>query len=938
MDSDGPSSRVRLTVDANEQLDRVCDCFEQAWRDGSALDFRHYLSSVSEELQPRLLTELIALEVDLRQAAGERVAIDEYLRRFPDQQDIVRNGFGKVPSQDEAQSQFSTLSRTQDGDTDRESDSLPQSDDSSVFPSQIDRFEIRSHLGSGQFGDVFLAHDPLIDRLVALKRPRAERIGGPAGVERYLQEARNAGKLRHSGIVGVYDVRKLDDSLIVVQQYIPGQTLAEKLKSERFAPATAANIVLAIAEALGHAHQEGLVHRDLKPANILLDEQGQPYVADFGLSLHETVQRRHKGERAGSPAYMSPEQVRGESHRLDGRSDIWSLGVVFYEMLCGQLPFGGDDLLELFDEIEHRDPRSPRMLNPEVPTALENVCLKCLAKRHTERYASAIELIEAIEDAIPALARRRPYPAPLADDVIEDSGGEQEDHIDDGHGREVFVSYAHGNADEEELARLLYERLNARRHRTFLDKAMTAGIEWAQEIRRRVHRCDCMVVLLSKSSMRSEMVHAEVRLAQQRRSQTGLPRLIPVRVGYAGPLEYELELYLGHVQQLEAHSPNDFETVVQQVLMAVSEPAEPRHELRDSLDSIEIQVFESASDTATPHAMSDVRAAAIPGGTIRPNDFYYVRRSQDDVVEMLARESGHTLVVKGARQMGKSSLLLRYLSECQKAGKQIGFVDFSVFSDAELSDYEAFLHNFALVLTHRLQAESTPEVPIHSQFAMFQFLERQVLESVSGPVVIALDEVDRLYGRPYQTDFFSMLRLWHNSRSPLSPNWESLDLAMAISTEPYLLVREADRSPFNVGLLVEMAPFERDAFDELNGKYSGVLTTQQAEELWNLLRGHPYLTRMAYYRLTAPDKITFNELVARAADDRGPFGDHLRALLVKLHEDIDLMKGMQQVIATGTLPDRDLYYRLYGAGLVREDNGRVNPSNLLYARYFRKAI
>lgn len=127
---------------------------------------------------------------------------------------------------------------------------------------------------------------------------------------------------------------------------------------------------MSIAEALSFAHQKGFVHRDLKPANILLDAQLRPRVADFGLAVHETIQRRRRGDRSGTPAYMSPEQVRGETHRLDGRSDIWSLGVILYELLTGRRPFHGETRDELFDEIKHRDPTPPRPRQPNVPPNL----------------------------------------------------------------------------------------------------------------------------------------------------------------------------------------------------------------------------------------------------------------------------------------------------------------------------------------------------------------------------------------------------------------------------------------------------------------------------------------------------------------------------------------------------------------------------------------
>jgi hypothetical protein len=277
------------------------------------------------------------------------------------------------------------------------------------LPVRIDRYFIVRHLGGGGFADVYLAKDPEQNRLVAIKAPRRDRLSDPETREQFLREARTVAALEHDHIVPMYDCRELaDGQCIVVMRYVEGETLRAAIAQGPLDARRAADTIARVADALHYAHVRRIWHRDVKPANILLDGQGTPYLADFGLAIHEHQFAAEEYSLAGTYPYMSPEQLYEHPTRLDGRTDIWSLGVVLYESLTGRRPFQGATLEAISDEVRRREPR-PLPTGPSgVPEELARICHKCLAKKRDDRYETAAELAADLRRFLAPSPARRP--------------------------------------------------------------------------------------------------------------------------------------------------------------------------------------------------------------------------------------------------------------------------------------------------------------------------------------------------------------------------------------------------------------------------------------------------------------------------------------------------------------------------------------------------
>jgi serine/threonine-protein kinase len=354
-----------LSLQTERKNNDLCRHFESLWQDGNQPLIEDFLGKTDDTGRSALLVELLRLELEYRARNGERPTQQEYALRFHGHPGVAVV-FAEAPR-----------------------GALPQ----------VPGYEILKEIGRGGMGVVYKARQVKAERFVALKMMLDGDMASPDGIKRFAAEVRAAAGLDHPNVVPIYEVGECAGRHYFTMKLVSG-SLAEQVARGPLPSRRAAEIVMAVARGVHYAHQQKVIHRDLKPANVLLDEAGEPHVTDFGLAkrLDSEATRTPPGTLIGTPGYLAPEQAAGRGiEEPTAATDVYGLGAVLYALLTGRPPFQAETLLDTLAQVVQQPPAPPGLLNPNIDRDLETVCLKCLEKNPTDRYASAEAVVEELD-------------------------------------------------------------------------------------------------------------------------------------------------------------------------------------------------------------------------------------------------------------------------------------------------------------------------------------------------------------------------------------------------------------------------------------------------------------------------------------------------------------------------------------------------------------
>ncbi len=638
-----------------------------------------------------------------------------------------------------------------------------------------------------------------------------------------------------------------------------------------------------------------------------------PDSSDTGKGIYEIKDTPDEVYRGDSQdlAYLLALISRSKSVRSDIPNDIWCTGSI--DIKDGKSPF--------LDAVTPSgfDVKLNAFLSPENPDNLFIVPVSNIQPDHEilfrEKNINMVSLAQFREQRLTLhhLCERKTvltvhgHELNLLTDLIFLSDAE---NMSD-NGLRVALVYKRRAQPDEHLLTLLEKHLTEAGHRVFIDRHMKIGDEWEKQISYELTNADAVVILLSPMSVYSEMLAYEVDIAYKTALERGgKPKLFPVRINFEDPLPQELANKLAPLQYALWRDTDDDMPLVCELLDRLPHPPVPLE--------------------------------MIGGAVPLDSKFYVVRQVDEDFQSALSRRDA-VVLLKGGRQVGKTSLLARGLQNARDAGAEVVLTDFQRFIDSQLQTLESFFFAVGEMLADQLGADVYPRDTWKADRApninFENYFRQHILGNTQKPLLWAMDEADRLFHCSFGTEVFAMFRTWHNERAfnPGGP-CSRLTLAIAYATEAYLFIKDLNQSPFNVGTKLVLEDFTFDQTADLNRRYGSPLRDEQLRRFYQMVGGQPYLVRRGLNEIVSQN-LSFDEFAASADNDDGAFGDHLRRILVLLNREPLLSQVVRDVVWGGPCSDYDTFYRLRSSGILSgSSKDDVGPRCELYEAYLKKHL
>jgi hypothetical protein len=563
-----------------------------------------------------------------------------------------------------------------------------------------------------------------------------------------------------------------------------------------------------------------------------------------------------------------------------------------------------------------------------------------LGMTRSRRYAPAWSIGNHEPNARPQL------PPVMSTDPLPQTAKASSDTTFTRRRRRVALLYKRHTPTDERLLHFLESRLDQKGILVFIDRHLSLGVEWAQEIERQIRTADAVIPLLSAEAAESEMMGFEIEIAHESaQTQHGRPVILPIRVNYHDPLPEPLASILDPIQYILWQGPEDDEALLEKVLESLhnlpplpSEPAVPQSPKGGRLVARPIPLPQSRGVVAGRLPIEPI------GGAVPLDSGFYIVRPADVELRTALTRRDSVVLIKGARQIGKTSLLARGLKFARDNKAWVALSDFQKFNASNLDNvgnlHLSLAESLADQLDLRVQPADVWDERRGPNVNFERFIRREVLGNIEGHLVWGLDEVDRLFAYPYASEIFGLFRSWHNERAldPTGP-WSRLTLAIAYATEAHLFITDINQSPFNIGTRLTLEDFWSDQVSELNERYGLPLKDKSdLDRFIRLVGGHPYLVRRGLHEM-ARRKITIAVLEEKAPRDDGIYGDHLRRILLLLARDPALTEIVRGILRGQPCPTPESFYRLRSAGLVKGSSQTdVQVRCQLYSTYLRQHL